>query len=973
MSDHPNFQLQRDLEIPELRIRARLYRHRNTGARLLSLSNDDENKVFGITFRTPPTDSTGVAHILEHAVLCGSRKYPSKEPFVELLKGSLQTFLNAMTYPDKTCYPVASQNRKDFYHLIDVYLDAVLYPRLTPAVFQQEGWHYELEDLSGPLSFKGVVFNEMKGAFSSPDNVLGDSVLQSLFPNTAYGLISGGDPKVIPNLTLELFRSFHRRFYHPSNAFVWFYGDDDPEERLAFLQGYLADFEPLAVPSSVPPHPPFSGPSRCERCYMVSGAETASSGRGMATVNWVLAETSDVRQNFALRALEHILLGTSASPLRKALIDSGLGEDLAGEGLGTELRQLYFSSGLKGVRVAQLERVEELLLETLGRLVQKGLDRGAVDAALNTLEFRLRENNTGRFPRGLALMLRSLTTWLHDADPFALLAFEEPLQALKRDLASGTFAFEEFIRDRLLDNPHRSSVLLKPDPELRLREEAAEQTRLAEARSAMGEDDLRVVLETTRELRRLQETPDPPEALASIPRLELADLARENPSIPCESAPHLGTRLLRHELFTNGIVYLDLGLDLRSLPAEYLPYIPLFGRALLETGTAREDFVTLTQRITRLTGGIVPQTLAAGVTGAETGAVWLFLRGKAVAERAGDLIHILRDVLLSARLDDGRRLQQMILEEKARLEHELVPMGHQMVSLRLRSVFSEALWAAEQMGGLSQLFFLRELAGGFPDSVPETARILKEIRERLVTRGGMILNLTAAESDGSHARKGLDSLLERLPGAQRAPARWTRPATARPEAFTLPAKVNYVGKGADLYALGYRFHGSALVITRYLRNSWLWERVRVLGGAYGAFCLFDRLTGVLGMVSYRDPNLRQTLAAFDQAAGFLDRLRLDRQELTKAVIGAIGDLDAHLLPDAKGYASLLRFLTGDTEERRQKMRDEILGTRAADFRAFAEVLKAVAEKGLVKVLGSPDALKAFAEAYPGGMEVVRVL
>jgi Zn-dependent M16 (insulinase) family peptidase len=393
-------------EIPELKTRAEMFRHVGTDTDLLSLMNEDENKVFGITFRTPPSDSTGVAHILEHSVLCGSRKYPVKEPFVELLKGSLKTFLNAMTYPDKTCYPVASQNVKDFYNLVDVYLDAVFYPRLTPFVFQQEGWHYELDHPDDPLTYKGVVFNEMKGAYSSPDSLLAEYSQQSLFPATPYGFDSGGSPKEIPNLTFEQFKAFHDKYYHPSNSRVFFYGDDDPDERLRLMNDYLKDFHRLAVDSAIPLQPRFPEPRRFSRAFP-SGEE---SSKAMFTLNWLLDESSRIEQNLAFHMLEYMLLGMPGSPLRKALMDSKLGEDIAGVGLGSELRQMYFSTGLKGIPPERGDEVEGLILSTLSRLVQEGIHPHTLEAAQNTIEFILRENNTGSYPRGLVLMLRSLTT-----------------------------------------------------------------------------------------------------------------------------------------------------------------------------------------------------------------------------------------------------------------------------------------------------------------------------------------------------------------------------------------------------------------------------------------------------------------------------------------------------------------------------------------------------------------------------------
>jgi hypothetical protein len=966
------FQLQREQSIRELKTHARFYRHAKTGAELLSLSNEDENKVFGITFRTPPSDSTGIAHILEHSVLCGSRKYPVKEPFVELLKGSLQTFLNAFTYPDKTCYPVASQNLQDFYNLIDVYLDAVFYPRLTPFVFQQEGWHYELENPDGPLFYKGVVFNEMKGAYSSPDNVLSEKSLQSLFPDNTYGFDSGGNPKHIPDLTFEQFLTFHRKYYHPSNARIYFYGDDNHEERLRLVNSYLMDFDAIEIDSAIRMQASFEKSRRFVHSFMV-GKEETTPAKGMITLNWLMSETMDPKINFSLHMLEYILLGMPASPLRKALIDSGLGEDIAGEGLGSELRQIYFSTGLKGIEIENSEAIEALIMETLTSLAEKGIDPRTVEAATNTIEFRLRENNSGHFPQGLHLMLRSLTTWLYDGDPLALFAFEAPLGKIKSGLQANSAFFQEMIYRFFLNNPHRTTLILKPDSALGEKDEAAEKDRLAKARAGMNPDQLGEVADNTIKLKRLQETPDAPGALATIPVLKLADLERENKTIPLVHLDRQGTPILFHDLFTNGVAYLDLGFNIHALPDKYLPYVPLFGRALVEMGTEKEDFVTLTQRISRKTGGIRPQSFISTVKDARQSAAWLFLRAKAMVNQTGSLMDILRDVLLTVRLDNKERFRQMVLEEKARAEQKLVPAGHQVVNLRLRAHFGESHWAAEQMGGISHLFFLRGLIDRIEKSWPDVLSVLEEMHRLLVNRRAMILNVTLDKKSWPGFERQIHQALGAMPDAPVAVTDWATKGTPLFEGMTIPSQVNYVGKGANLYELGYRFHGSALVITRYLRNSYLWDRIRVQGGAYGAFCLFDRLSGVLTFVSYRDPNLIKTIEAFDNTAAFLRDLELDDQELTKSIIGAIGDLDAHMLPDTKGYTSLLRYLSHDTEEARQQLRDEVLATGKDDFRAFGTMLEEVKRSGVVKALGSPGAIDAAASDRPGWLNVLKVL
>jgi Zn-dependent M16 (insulinase) family peptidase len=519
------FELLREQKLSEINATARHYRHVATGAELISLLNADENKVFGVSFGTPPSDSTGVAHILEHSVLCGSRKYPIKEPFVELLKSSLNTFLNAMTFPDKTCYPVASQNVQDFYNLIDVYLDAVFHPRLTPQIFQQEGWHYELDAPDAPLVYKGVVFNEMKGNYSSPDSMLRELSQQSLYPDITYGLDSGGDPKHIPDLTYEQLKEFHARHYHPSNAKLFFYGDDDPVERLRLLDKYLGEFNRIEVDAGVPLQPRFGAPKRLARTYAAGAAEEEPQPgadkpkESMISVNWMIDEIVDIETALGFDILEHILIGNPAAPLYKALIDSGLGEGLAGGGLDDGLRQPMFSIGLKGIDPADADKVERLIADTMGGLADRGIDPLTVEAALNTVEFALRENNTGSFPRGIVFMLRALRSWLHGRDPLTPLAFAAPLAAIKSRVAGGERYFENLLRRHFVDNPHRTVMVLKPDPAQAEREAQEERARLEQVRAGMTEADIGAVVEATRTLKALQERPDPPEALATIPTL----------------------------------------------------------------------------------------------------------------------------------------------------------------------------------------------------------------------------------------------------------------------------------------------------------------------------------------------------------------------------------------------------------------------------------------------------------------------
>jgi len=981
------FEFIREEMIPELNTKARLWRHIRTGAQLLSMENDDENKVFGITFRTPPTDSTGLPHILEHVVLAGSQKYPLKDPFFELVKGSLATFVNAMTYPDKTVYPAASTNLQDFYNLLDVYVDAVFHPLLSPEKLAQEGWHYELETVDGPLTFKGVVFNEMKGAYSSPDNLLGRYSQQATFPNNTYGVDSGGDPTVIPDLTYEQFKRFHETYYHPSNALIFFYGDDDPQERLRRMDGYLSEFEAIAVDSAVALQPAFDAPRTVRFPYGATadgapegGDEGEEAGddspKAFVEVNWLLPEYEDTTLIMALEILSHALLDTPASPLRKALIDSGLGEDVLG-GLSPYTRQLTFSAGLKGVAPADVEQVEQLILDTLAGLATDGIDPDMIAASVNTIEFALRENNTGRYPRGLALLIRALGTWLHDRDPLAPLAFEAPLAAFKERLAAEPGYLQRLIRDYLIDNSHRVTVILEPDSDLNRRLEAEERERLDKARAEMSEAEAQAVIESARTLMERQNMPDPPEVLAKLPSLKRGDLDPKHKPIPLAVESVAGARVITHDLFTNGIVYLDLGLDLRALPAELLPYIGVFGQALLEMGTEAEDFVRLSQRIGRTTGGIAPDTLIAPVVAAELPAVsgpspavgYLMLRGKATMARAPEMLAILRDILLTARLDNRERFRQIVLESKAGMEGGLAPMGHQVTNTRLRAHFNTAYRVEERVNGVENLLFLRRLAERVESDWPGVLADLEEVRRRLVNRAGLVANVTLDETNYGAFAPLLADFVGGLPGDSFLAEAWDVPALPRREGLAFPAQVNYVGKGANLFDLGYDLDGSISVINNLLRTGYLLQKIRIQGGAYGAFCTFSPISGVYTYLSYRDPNLANTLAVYDETAAFLRELELSEDELTRAIIGAVGAIDAYQLPDAKGYTSLTRYLTGETDERLQKFRDEVLSTTTADFRQLAAALEAVRDTGDVVVLGSREAL----EAANAGLTITKIM
>ncbi len=947
-----SFTLQQFRAIPEINADAKFLIHDKTGARLLSIVNNDENKCFGISFRTPPADNTGVAHIMEHSVLCGSRKYPVKEPFVEILKGSLQTFVNAFTFPDKTCYPLASQNLKDFYNLVDVYLDAVFYPLLPEHTLRQEGWHYEIESLEAPITFKGVVFNEMKGAYSSPDDLLGDKSRSSLFTDHTYGLDSGGDPLAIPDLTYAAFKAFHETYYHPSNAYIYFYGDDPEDERLRILDAWLNDFDKKDVNSAIPLEPRFSAPKKMTFPYDSGDSVEAKS---YLTLNWLLPEVTDVQTTLSLSVLSHILLATPASPLKKALIESGLGEDVTG-GYEEQLRQTMFSAGLKGVQNENLEKVEQLILATLTGLAKDGLDPETIAASMNTVEFHLREQNTGHFPRGLSLMLSALTSWLHEGNPLEALAFESPLATLKENVKAGRY-FETLIDQYLLNNPHRSTVTLTPDADEGKRRDNIETERLTKVKAAMSPAELEKVISDAADLKLRQETPDSPEALASIPALKLADIDRNIRTIPSATVELSNVKTFHHDLFTNNIVYLDLGFDLQTLPEDLLPLAGLFGRLLLEMGTEKDNFVKLTQRIGRDTGGIRSAGVNSAIRESDKAATWFFLRGKAVATQSAALLDILKDILLTTRLNYRDRFKQIVLERKAGLESGLIPGGSSVVNQHLRAHFNKADWVSEQMHGLTHLFFLRELAEAIDKDWPSVLEKLEMLRRLLVNRSAMVANVTLDAANWKTLQPQLERFLAALPVIETGAIKWLPAVLTKNEGFTIPAQVNYVGKGANLYKLGYNLHASVLVINNYLQTTYLWEKIRVQGGAYGGHSGFDMNSGVFTYISYRDPNLLASLDNYDATGDFLRSLKLSGEELTKSIIGTIGDLDSYQLPDAKGWTSMTRSLVGMTDTRRQQIRDEVLGTTTRDFNSFGETLGEVAKHGEIVVLGSADAIE----------------
>ena len=954
------FTLVEERSMAEVNGTARFYRHNATGAQIVSVTNDDENKVFGVTFRTPPKNSTGVAHILEHSVLCGSKKYPTKEPFLVLLQSSLQSFLNAFTFPDKTCYPVASANMQDFYNLIDVYIDAVFHPIISENIFRQEGWHLEAETSDGPWLYKGVVYNEMKGVYSSPDSRLSEESQHAIFPDTLYSLDSGGRPDEIPSLSYEEFRDFHSRYYHPSNSRFFFWGDDPEEERLAIVARALAGKGHCDVDSSISLQPAFATPTRVTRAYPAE-----KGAKCLFTVNWLTGKRGDLERTLTLEMLQHILEGMPGSPLRRALISSGLGEDTTGDGLQMDLAQTSYSTGLKGVAEEDLPRAEELIFSTLKELAEKGIDKSLVEAAVNTVEFSYRESNTGNFPQGLAAMLQCLATWLYDENPLDSLAWEKPLASIKERLAKGDPVFEEAIRTLFLENPSRATVVLTPDEGLAARIEEEEAARVSAAQAAMSAKEREEVVRITRELQKAQATPDTPEALASIPSLGLGDLPSHNRLTQRAIQETSDFTMVGHELPTRGVAYMNLLIPLPKLPVRLVPSLSLFLRTFRDVGTAKRDYTELGALIAAKTGGFGATLTMVNHTDGNL-RCYLNLAGKAVSSKVQDLFDILNEILLEPIKDKdvlSQRLKEMLLEDKAGLEQDLVASGHKAASTRVLTHFSPAAVIGEAMDGIHYLNTLRSRLDNWDTALPQLLEDLDELRRLLVVARPGVVHCVGSTDDMENVARLAEHVWHALPGGARVDGTQciSLAAPVGAEVFATPSQVNYVAKGCNLKALGYSYHGSAAVIMRHLARSYLWEQVRVLGGAYGAFCSLDRTSGNFVCSSYRDPNVEKTVAVYDSMADYLAGISLTREDLTRAIVGTIGDLDLYRLPEARGAYSLGRWLAGESDEALQALREEILSTTNDDFRAFAPILKEAASKGETCVIGGANAARAAEE------------
>ena len=944
--------------IEELKSDGWLLKHNKTGARVALLSNDDENKVFYIGFRTPPKDSTGVAHIIEHTVLCGSEKYPIKDPFIELAKGSLNTFLNAMTYPDKTVYPVASCNDKDFKNLMDVYLDAVFHPNIyrEEKIFRQEGWHYEMENAGDDLTINGVVYNEMKGAFSSPDDVLYREIMNSLYPHTSYAVESGGDPDVIPELTYEDFLAFHQRYYHPSNSYIYLYGDMDMEERLAYLdREYLSKYDALAVDSALATEPPFGQCVLVEKEYSIMESEPEE-GNTYLSYNVSLGENLDREVSVGFQALADAVVGAPGAPVRKALLDAGIGTDISSF-YEADVKQPYFSIVAKNAEGEQREAFVSIIEETLKSLSEDGVEKKALRAALNHDEFKYREADYGSYPKGLMYGLQMFETWLYDdKKPFDYLELGETYKTLKKEVDSSFY--EEMIRIRLLKNTHKSVVVVRPVKGLTGKRDKALAKKLAAKKAAMTQEEIARIVEETEALAAYQEAPDREEDLKKIPLLAREDIGKKARPYCNEELHAVDAALLYHDIYTNGIGYLRFLFDLRQVPEELFPYVGLLQVMLGLVDTEKRSYSELYNEIHLQTGGIVPAVNV--YTNADDLSKYKLtfeLKVKTLYENLPKAFELAGEILTESVYTDAKRLFELVAENRSGKQAQMMDAGHSLAAGQALSYLSKQAYLMDQVNGLAFYRLLEGLEKDFEGKKEELSDNMERLVRYIFRPENLMVDFTA-ERNGL---EGLEKLIEGLKAKLYRESVEGKPYVPRPvkknEGLMSSAQIQYVCRAGNYADKGLSYTGALRVLKVVMSYEYLWMQVRVKGGAYGCMCQFGK-TGESYFVSYRDPNLEKTIEVYEKAADFVAGFDADERTMTQYIIGAVSALDMPLTPAAWGTYSLAGYMTGLAFEKVQKERDELLSADAETIRKLAAHIRAFMEDDCLCVVGNEDRIKA---------------
>lgn len=940
-----------------------ILRHKKSGARIAILSNNDDNKVFYIGFRTPPEDETGVPHIIEHTTLCGSKKFPVKDPFIELAKGSLNTFLNAMTYPDKTVYPVASCNDQDFKNLMDVYLDAVFNPNITKyeEIFKQEGWHYELTGKDDELKINGVVYNEMKGAYSSPDEVLSSQIYRSLFPDNTYSKDSGGNPEYIPKLTYEAYLDFYHKYYHPSNSYIYLYGDMDVVERLEWLdKEYLSLYDYKKVNSEINKQPAFDEIKNVEAQYSIT-MDDSQENKTYLSYNRVVGDTLDEMLYQAFDVLDYALVSSPGAPVKQALIDAGIGDDVYGS-YDAGILQPVFSFVAKNANASQADEFESIIENTLKEVVKTGINKEALLAGINSSEFKFREADFGQFPKGLLFGLNCLDSWLFDdMKPFIHLECLGTFAKLRK--AVDTDYFEKLIQEYLLDNTHGSSVTVKPKRGLGNEREEALAKELSDYKASLSDEEIKKLIEDTEHLKKYQEEPSADEDLRKLPMLTRADMKKNAMPFSNIEDELLDVKVVRHDIESNGIDYISFLFDAGDFAQSELGYLGFFTNALGLVSTEKYSYTDLANATNIYTGGISTGTASHPDIKDRNNFVFKFeVKLKVLEKNLDKALELMEQMLLSSDFTDTKRLGELVAQIKARLQANLSSSGHLVAAMRSMSSFSRYALYQDELKGVAFYRSICCIEKELSESPKSVSDKLAAIAKKLFARNRMLISFTGNNEAYGNAKPSLEKVIAGFNKMSAIGNQAEVHFNTAKEAFIDASQIQYVAKTGDFICEGYEYTGALRLLRVILSYDYLWINVRVKGGAYGCMNTFLR-SGESYFVSYRDPNLSDTLDVYDRIPEYIKNFSPDERDMTKYIIGTFSALDTPMNPEAKGSRSLSAYLEGITYEQIQKERNEILNAQPEDIRRLADLVEAVLKKDSICVIGNENMIKESAGLF----------
>ena len=951
-----NYTLLKEEQITEVNGTAYLLEHDKTKARVMLVLNDDTNKVFNIGFRTPPTDDTGVAHITEHSVLCGSKKFPAKDPFVELAKGSLNTFLNAMTYPDKTVYPIASVNDKDFHNLMEVYLDAVFYPNTynNDKILKQEGWHYHLEDEKDDITYNGVVYNEMKGAYSSAEQQLFDAIQTSLLPDTTYGCDSGGNPTAIPDLTYEDFLDFHKKYYHPSNSYIYLYGDVDAEKELAFIDTeYLCDFDYLEVDSTIKAQPCFDEVKEVTIHYPLSDAEEEEDNTYLS-YNVIIGERLNRSTDLTAMILDYALMDVPGAPIQKAVVDAGISNDVFSSYENSMMQPMY-SIVAKGCKTEDKERFVKVIEDTIASLIENGLEERMIAASLNHFEFKYKEANYGRYPKGLMYGLNAFNSWLYDDnEPFMHLKYNQEFEYLKEKI--GTNYYADFLKERILDNKHKTILIGLPKKGLNKELEKNVSEKLKAYKESLSAEEIALLVRQTKELEQYQSEPSTKEDLEKIPMLELEDIGKKAQTLKNREYQIEGIPVVQHDIFTNGIAYVDYHFMLNKVPVHLLPYVSLLVALYKDVDTDSRTYNELANEIDLKTGGIGLSMSSIGVR-PELGEykVFMTIRTKVLYTNLADALALMEEILFTSHVTDKKRMKEVLAEMVSQMKMGITDSGHTAMANRALSYFSKSAYVKEVIDGISFYEFANDLNKNFEAKYDEICTNLQAALHALAKPENMMISYTGMDDIKAVLGNAMLSFKKCLNEDQDDVVEQQLDTQVKNEGFKTASKVQYAAQAGKFMDNGDEYNAALNVLQVIFAYDYLWINVRVKGGAYGCMCSFNRV-GDATFTSYRDPNLIRTYDVYKGAVEYVKNFDAPDRDMLKYIIGAIAKIDTPMTPSAEGAFSFMCYLSGVTEEELQRDRDKILAVDVSEIRKLAPCIERILSCDCIAALGDEDVI-----------------